>query len=96
MKRSIRSSSVLLFVLLPILLTTDGLPQRSMSARAGDVANGEIVREADGHLLLNVKPCAEGDAQSYIDFHEPYGKRSLGNKSCPNGRAYEAFSIEQQ
>lgn len=91
-----RLSRVLLLVLLPILLTTDGLPQRSIAARVGDVANGEIVRESDGRLLLNVKPCAEGNADSYIDFHQPYGKRSLGQKTCPNGRSYEAFSIEQQ
>ena len=87
---------MLLLALLPIVLITAGLPQRTMPAREGDVANGEIVREADGHLWLNVKPCAQGAPESVLDFHQPYGKRSLGSRSCPGGRMYELFSIEQQ
>jgi len=91
-----RLSRVLLLVLLPVLLTTDGQTQRNILARVGDVANGAIMLESAGRLLLNPKPCAEGNPDSVIEFHQPYAKRSLGNKGCPNGRAYEEFSVEQQ
>ena len=91
-----RHSRLLLLPALLFLLTSSGQTQRSLTARIGDVANGEVVREAQGHLLLNPKPCSGSNPASVIDFREPYRKRALGNKTCPNGRTFEEFSVEQQ
>lgn len=91
-----RQSRLLLLPALLFLLTSSGQTQKSLTAQVGDLAKGEVVREEQGHLLLNPKPCSGAKPESVIDFHDPYKKRALGNKTCPNGRTYEEASVEQQ
>jgi hypothetical protein len=91
-----RQSRLLLLPALLLFLTSSGQTQRSLTAQVGDLANGEVLSEVQGHLLLNPKPCSAGRPDSVIDFHEPYKKRPLGNKTCPNGRNYMEVSVEQQ
>lgn len=91
-----RPLRLFLLLVLPLLAVGGGQTPKSRLANVGDVAYGEIFREGQGHLFLNPRPCSGSTPDSVIDFHDPYRKRLLANKTCPNGRSYDQFSVEQQ
>ena len=82
-------------LLVVVVVAGIGSGQRTVQTRAGDVAEGERVREENGIFVLNTTPCNQPNQSQYLQFHQPYRTRSLGQGSCP-GRNYEKLSVEQQ
>ena len=83
-------------LLITILLISMGNGQRNSAARGGDIAEGAVVSDANGVLILNITPCKATPDSDYLRFHSPYRRRDLGQASCPNGSRYSKVSVEQQ
>lgn len=73
-----------------------GSGQTTVPARAGDLAEGAVVREENGVLVLNTTPCNAPAQSQYLQFHQPYRRRDLIQASCPGRPAYTRVSVEQQ
>jgi hypothetical protein len=83
--------------LLAILLVSGlGSGQAARLARAGDLAQGAVVREGNGVLVLNTTPCNAPAQSQYLQFHQPYRRRDLAQASCSGGPTYTRVSVEQQ
>jgi hypothetical protein len=65
-------------------------------ARTGDLAQGAMVREGGGVYVLNKTPCNAPGQSQYLQFHQPYRTRDLGQGSCAGGATYLKVSVEQQ
>jgi hypothetical protein len=73
-----------------------GSGQNTVLARAGDLAEGAVVKDEQGVLVLNTTPCNAPAQSQYRQFHQPYHRRDLGQASCSGGPAYTRVSVEQQ
>jgi hypothetical protein len=73
-----------------------GSGQTTLLSRAGDVAEGTVVREENGVLVLNTTPCNAPAQSQYLQFHQPYRRRDLAKASCSGGPTYTKVSVEQQ
>ncbi len=60
-------------------------------AQAGDVADGVIVREEQGELDLDTKPCDK----EITRFHNPYKKKQIGEVKCSDG-VHKKYQVEQK
>jgi hypothetical protein len=78
------------------LISGFGLGQNTVLTRAGDIAEGAIVREGGGVLVLNTTPCNAPAQSQYLQFHQPYRSRDLAQTSCAGGSPYKKVSVEQQ
>lgn len=82
-------------VLIVISLAAVCFAQTTAAARAGDIADGAVVNRNNG-LVLNTTPCKAPAESQYLQFHNPYHERNLGQASCPGGSTYTKVSVEQQ
>jgi hypothetical protein len=73
-----------------------GSGQTTVAARAGDLAEGAVVSEEQGVLVLNTTPCNAPAQSQYLQFHQPYRRRDLARASCSGGPTYTRVSVEQQ
>jgi len=87
-----RTRLLMLLILCGTAHLVDGQSQ-TLPTRAGDVAAGKVMSEANGALVLNIQPC--GTAR-LLQFHSPYFKRDQGDAQCPGGGSYRRVVVEQK
>src|SRR5260370_42171860 len=80
------------FGVLIVGLYVGALAQRNLTAHPYQTAVGSVEKNSPQRVVVNRNPCADA---KYITFSGNFKVKSLGVRTCNNGKTYEAFQVTQ-